>query len=95
MDAIRYYRLAAEAGHAEAQYNLAICCVTGNMLGPSGIDIAEGFRLITLAAEAPHSLAEAQCTLADWYSTGKYAPVVGADHAKAFEFYRWRLRRSI
>jgi TPR repeat protein len=88
MDAIRYYRLAAEAGHAEAQYNLAICYVTGNMLGPSGIDIAEGFRLITLAAEAPQSLAEAQCTLADWYSTGKYAPVVGADHAKAFEFYR-------
>ena len=29
-EAVKWYRRAAEQDHAEAQYNLAVCCYDGN-----------------------------------------------------------------
>lgn len=59
-EAVRWYRLAAERGHADAQYNLGCMLLNGQGTQP---DIAEGLRWLQLAAagedsSAPHFLAQ-------------------------------------
>ena len=63
--AVKWFRKAAEQGHAEAQYLLAWCCMTGNGTGKS---LAEGLKWMRKAAG--QGLAGAQCILGVCYLYG-------------------------
>ena len=61
-----FWRLAAEAGHAQAQFSLGLCLAAGE-----GVlrDEAESVRLYRLSAAAGH--ADAQFNLASCYRRGQ------------------------
>jgi TPR repeat protein len=80
LEAIRWYRLAAEQGYAEAQASLALMYFSG-----SGVeeDHAEAVKWYRLAAEQGHT--EAQRFLGTMYRIGSG---VEEDHAEAIKWYR-------
>ena len=51
-EAVRYFRLAAEQGHAGAQYNLGVCYTKGYGVTQNYIEAVKYFRL---AAEQGHA----------------------------------------
>jgi hypothetical protein len=77
---VRYYRLAAEQGHARAQCNLGYCFEIGKGVAQ---DLAEAVRYYRLAAEQGH--ARAQCNLGYCFEIGKG---VAQDEAEAVRYYR-------
>ena len=54
-EAVRWYRLAAEQGHADAQFNLGVMYDTGRGVSQ---DYAEAVRWYRLAAEQGHAIAQ-------------------------------------
>jgi hypothetical protein len=74
------YRLAAEQGHAEAQFNLGFCFANGKGVAQ---DEAEAVRYFRLAAEQGY--ADAQFNLGCCFANGKG---VAQDEAEAVRFYR-------
>ena len=79
-EAVRWYRLAAEQGNAEAQSNLGVMYGNGQGVGQ---DDAEAVRWYRLAAEQGH--AHAQNNLGFMYRDGRG---VGQDYAEAARLYR-------
>jgi hypothetical protein len=79
-EAVRLYRLAAEQGHAEAQFNLAYLFNYGEGVAQ---DKAEAIRWYRLAAEQGH--AEAQFNLGCMF---EYGQGVAQDKAEAIRWYR-------
>ena len=78
--AFEQYRLAAEQGHAEAQYRLGVCYANGKGVRKDTAEAAAWYRK---AAEQGH--AEAQYRLGVCYANG-YG--VKKDLAQAIEWYR-------
>ena len=68
-EAVRWYRLAAEQGHASAQNNLGLMYAEGNGVPE---DDAEAVRWYRLAAEHGHALA--QTNLGFMYGNGDGVP---------------------
>ena len=79
-EAAKWYKKAAEQGHAEAQCQLARCYSWGHGLTK---DYSKAFEWYKKAAEQGH--AEAQCQLADCYFWGHG---LTKDYSKAFEWYK-------
>ena len=80
-EAARWWRKAAEQGHAEAQYRLASDCYgQGQGVQKSAADAAMWYRR---AAEQGH--AEAECRLGFMYLCGTG---VGNDYSEAFRWFR-------
>ena len=79
-EAVRWYRLAAEAGDAIAQHNLALKYKNG---GGVPQDYAEAVRWFSLAAKA--GLAESQSSMGTMYAEGKGVP---QDYAEALKWWR-------
>lgn len=78
--AVEYYRLAAEQGHARAQYNLGICYDNGHGVKQ---DYNEAVKWYRKAAEQGH--AEAQNGLGACYEDGQG---VAQDYQEAVKWYR-------
>jgi len=79
-EAVRWYRKAAEQGHAGAQYNLGVMYLNGQGVRQ---DHAEAARWFRKAAEQGH--AGAQCILGGMYEYGRG---LKQDHAEAARWYR-------
>ena len=79
-EAARWYRKAAEQGHAVAQYNLGVMYKNGQGVKQ---DHAEAVRWYRKAAE--QGQADAQCSLGVMYLNGQG---VRQDHAEAVRWYR-------
>ena len=79
-EAVRWFRLAAEQGHASAQYNLGVMYDTGEGVPQ---DAAEAVRWYRLAAEQGY--ASAQNNLGFAYGTGEGVP---QDAAEAVRWFR-------
>jgi TPR repeat protein len=79
-EAVRLYRLAAEQGHAAAQFNLGSMFEDGQGVAQ---DYAEAVRLYRLAAEQGH--AAAQNILGSMFEDGQG---VAQDYAEAVRLYR-------
>ena len=79
-EAARWYRLAAEQGHVEAQYSLGLVYATGRGVEQ---DYAEAARWYRLAAEQGHP--SSQFLLADLYEQGGG---VERDFSEAVRWYR-------
>ena len=79
-EAVKWYRKAAEQGHALAQYNLGVCYVHGNGVRE---DVAEAFKWIKKSAE--QGFKEAQYCLGVCYANGDG---VREDAAEAAKWYR-------
>jgi TPR repeat protein len=79
-EAVRWYRLAAHQGNADAQFNIGGCYHTG-----TGVvqDVAEASRWYRLAADQGH--ARAEFTLGECYRSGTG---VAPDFAEAVRWYR-------
>ena len=80
LEAVKWYRLAAEKGHAGAQFNLALRYAKGQ-----GIDRndAEAAKWVALAATQGHVLA--QYNLGIMYANGRGVP---RNDAEAVKWYR-------
>jgi hypothetical protein len=65
LEAVRWYRLAADQGYAEAQCNLGLCYERGDGVAKSEEEAVSWYRL---AADQGH--AEAQCNLGVCYERG-------------------------
>jgi|ERR1022692_786264 TPR repeat protein len=74
--AVCWYRLAAERGHPEAQYNLGFMYILGEGVPP---DVAEG--LLWLHRSADRRSTSAMRLLADLYRNGYYGVTTDADKA--------------
>jgi hypothetical protein len=83
-EAVRYYRLAAEQGCAEAQCNLGTCFDNGDGIAQ---DQVEAVRYYRLAAEQGH--ASAQHNLGVCFENGEG---VSQDQAEAVRYYRLQRR---
>jgi len=79
-EAVRWYRKAAEQGHALAQCNLGVMYDKGRGVKQ---DHAEAVRWYRKAAEKGH--AHAQCNLGGMYASGQG---VKQDHAEAVRWFR-------
>ncbi|MDE6486846.1 MAG: toll/interleukin-1 receptor domain-containing protein [Muribaculaceae bacterium] len=79
-EAVRFYTLAANAGHTSAQYNLALKYSKGEGVAQNE---AEAARLFRLAADKGDT--DAQCALGYRYATGKGVP---QDKSEAARIYR-------
>ena len=79
-EAVRWYRLAAEQGYADAQGNLGLMYANGEGVPQ---DAAEAVRWYRLAADQGH--ANAQITLGAMYAFGEGVP---QDDAEAVRWYR-------
>ena len=80
-ESAKWYRRAAERGHADAQYILGLMYFEGDMGVPW--DDAEAVKWCRRAAEQGHS--EAQGILGDIYARGKLVPL---DTVEAVKWYR-------
>eukprot|EP00729_Bicosta_minor_P007502 gene7502-biopygen19925 len=80
VEAVKWYRKAAEAGNAAAQYNLGCLYDTGKGVEQDHVEAAKWFRR---AAEAGDAMA--QNNLGNMYDTGKG---VEQDHVEAAKWYR-------
>ena len=80
MEAVKWYRCAAEQGHSEAQYKIGWIYNLGRGVS---IDQAEAVKWIRRAAEQGH--AKAQFFLGVRYSIGRSVPW---DYAEAAKWYR-------
>jgi DNA-binding NtrC family response regulator len=79
-EAVKWFRMAAERGHAQAQWHLGVCHADG--LGVAQ-DEAEAVKWYLMAAE--QGLAEAQNDLGVCYHNGQGVP---RDYAEAAKWYR-------
>ena len=79
-EAVRRFRLAAEQGDANSQFNLGVMYAEGHGVPR---DDAEAVRWYRLAAD--QGLANAQYILGAMYATGRGVP---QDYAEALEWYR-------
>jgi len=79
-EAVRWYRKAAEQGHAVSQYNLGVMYANGQGVKQ---DHAEAVRWYRKAAEQGHT--GGQCNLGGMYENGQG---VKQDHAEAVRWYR-------
>lgn len=68
-EAVRRFRVAAELGNADAQYNLGVLCAKGQGVPQ---DYKEAVRWLDLAAESGHT--DAQYTLGSYYNQGLGVP---------------------
>ena len=81
-----WYELAAHAGHAVAQYNLAVMLSKGQGCEP---DLGKSIHFLRLAAE--QGIPEAQLALANVYQTGQGLP---RDEALARRWYEEAARKG-
>ena len=79
-EAVRWYKLAADQGHASAQYNLGLMYATGQGVPQ---DYKEALRWYKLAADQGH--ASAQYNLGYMYDSGDGVP---KDAVQAVSWYR-------
>jgi hypothetical protein len=79
-EAFRWYRLAAERGHAIAQYNIGVCYENGTGVAQNDADAARWYRLA-----ADQGNASAQCNLGMCYEFGTG---VAKDDTEAVRWYR-------
>lgn len=78
-EAAAQYRIAADAGHPEAQYKLGLLTATGKGVPKNKV---EAFKLMRMSAEQGH--APAQDLLGTWYLAGTIAPQNSAEAARWF-----------
>ena len=76
-DAAEYYQLAAEKGHAKAQFNLATCYISGEGVEQNFYEAAKWYKL---AAE--QGIAGSQCMIGLMYLRGKEVPLNYNEAAK-------------
>ena len=79
-EAVKWYRKAAEQGHADAQYNLGICYRNGYGVTQDNDEAVKWYR-----KAAEQGLASAQCNLGYCYEKGKGVP---QDEKEAVKWYR-------
>ena len=79
MQAVKWYRLAADQGNADAQYALATMYDTGDGLPK---DVVQAVKWYRLAADQGN--ADAQLSLGVMYDTGKGVP---RDHVQAHKLF--------
>jgi TPR repeat protein len=82
-EAIKWFRMAAEKGHAKAQYSLGSCYLSGNFLEGLPKDEMEAVKWFRKAAEQNHPYA--QFALGYRYYTGEG---VEQDYVEAAKWYR-------
>ena len=80
VEAVKWYRLAADRGHACAQFDLGAMYANGNGVSQDDVEAVKWYRL---AAEQGH--AQAQTVLGLMYATGNGVP---EDDAEAAKWYR-------
>ena len=78
--AVKWYRLAAEQGHASAQYNLGVRYANGKGVSQDDAKAVKWYRLA-----AAGGIASAQSNLGFMYANGKGVP---QDDAEAVKWYR-------
>lgn len=79
-EAVKWFRKAAEKGHAKAQYNLGICYFQGHGVEEDGPEAGEWFR-----KAAEQGLAASQHNLGYFYENGITLP---KDESEAVKWYR-------
>jgi len=85
--ALKWYRIAAEQGHAKAQYSLAIMYDNGK---GTPQDYKQALKWYTKAAE--QGLAQAQYSLAIMYDNGEGTP---QDYVRAHMWYNLSAARGV
>ena len=80
IEAVKWFRKAAEKGNPNAQCNLAVCYEDGNGVPQDDIEVVKWTRM---AAEQGHAIA--QCVLARRYESGEG---VDSDKVEAYKWFR-------